>query len=200
MLPLKWSKWIHKTIQLDRAEQIRREQQWRPRIEGLEMRLVPSIMATGAILSPKEGVPAIGVTVATFTDTTPSPAADYTATINWGDGTVTAGTVGGSAGSYSVTGTHTYAEDGSQAVTVTITESNGADTDTGTAVAIANIGESLLGALGLTLTTTEGSGFSGAVATFGDPGSTDPASEFRATINWGAGTTTAGTVSGGGGS
>ncbi len=38
--------------------------------------------------------------------------------------------------------------------------------------------------------------FTGAVATVHDPGSTDPASAFTATIDWGDGTTTAGTVTG----
>src|SRR5207245_10930553 len=54
----------------------------------------------------------------------------YTATINWGDGTGTSsGTVTGSGGTNGVTvsGTHTYAEEGSFAVRVSIT-----DTDTST--------------------------------------------------------------------
>jgi large repetitive protein len=47
--------------------------------------------------------------VASFTDPdTLTTAADFTATINWGDGTTSAGTVTGSAGSFLVQGTHTY--------------------------------------------------------------------------------------------
>ena len=38
---------------------------------------------------------------------------DFTATINWGDGTTTAGTVIGSNGSFTVAGGHTYADEGS---------------------------------------------------------------------------------------
>ena len=67
--------------------------------------------------------------VATFLDTSGEldAAADYTATINWGDGATTAGTVsqpGGSGTAYAVTGSHTYTTSGAQTVTVTITDSN----------------------------------------------------------------------------
>ena len=43
---------------------------------------------------------------------------------------------------------------------------------------------------------TEGATASGVVAIISDPASTDPASDFLATIDWGDGTTTAGTVTG----
>jgi PKD repeat protein len=49
-------------------------------------------------------------TVATFSDTlTSAVAGDFTATINWGDATASAGTVSGGGGSFTVSGTHTYA-------------------------------------------------------------------------------------------
>jgi hypothetical protein len=49
-------------------------------------------------------------TVADFTDAdTLIPAGDFTASINWGDGNTSAGTITGSAGSFSIQGTHTYA-------------------------------------------------------------------------------------------
>jgi hypothetical protein len=48
-------------------------------------------------------------TVATFTDVdTASPASDFSANINWGDGSVTnVGTVTGGAGTFTVSGAHT---------------------------------------------------------------------------------------------
>jgi hypothetical protein len=59
------------------------------------------------------------VMVATFTDTdTGNVADDLTAPIDWGDGTTTAGTVAGSNGSFSVSGTHTYATSGQDTITV----------------------------------------------------------------------------------
>jgi hypothetical protein len=74
--------------------------------------------------------------VATFSDADPGGAAsDYTATINWGDGTTSAGTIGGS---FTVTGTHTYASTGTHAISVTINDAGGAS---GTATGQANIGK-----------------------------------------------------------
>ena len=72
------------------------------------------------------------MTVATFTDTdTAAPASDFVGTIDWGDGTTTAGTVTGSSGSFTVSGTHAYATSGQDTITVTL-----ADDAPGTATAI----------------------------------------------------------------
>ena len=61
--------------------------------------------------------------VATFTDTgSISPASEFTALINWGDGTSSAGTLSGASGSYTVSGSHTYAEEGTDHPTVTVTD------------------------------------------------------------------------------
>jgi hypothetical protein len=62
-------------------------------------------------------------TVATFTDrNTSNVASDFSATINWGDGTTSAGVIADTRGSVSVSGTHTYASSGQDAVTVTLTD------------------------------------------------------------------------------
>lgn len=60
------------------------------------------------------------------------PVSALTATINWGDGSTTAGTVAGTAatnrtvnGLYSITGAHTYSHRGSHHVTITVTKANG---------------------------------------------------------------------------
>ena len=48
-------------------------------------------------------------TVATFRDTnTASAANEFTATIAWGDGSTSAGTIGGSSGAFTVSGSHTF--------------------------------------------------------------------------------------------
>jgi len=63
-------------------------------------------------------------TVATFTDSD-TTLADFSATINWGNGT-TAGVIGGSGGSFTVTGTDDYASIGTYGpVVVTISDSLG---------------------------------------------------------------------------
>jgi hypothetical protein len=70
---------------------------------------------------------------ATFID--PDVGDTHTAQINWGDGNVEAGTVG----SGTVTGSHTYTDNGSNTVTVTVTDSHStSDSDTLT-VTVANV-------------------------------------------------------------
>ena len=82
-------------------------------------------------------------TVASFTDTDSSTTVgDLTATINWGDGTTTAGIVSGSAGAFAVSGTHTYAGAGQDAVTVTLSD-DAPGTATATANSIAVVGAAI---------------------------------------------------------
>ena len=91
------------------------------------------LTASPVTITAAEGTAFTGA-VATFSDTlTSSPASDFTATINWGDGTTTAGTVAGGSGSFTVSGSHTYGDDGSFSLQVTL-----ADNSPGTASAIAN--------------------------------------------------------------
>jgi hypothetical protein len=82
------------------------------------------ITATGTSFSAVAEISFSG-TVATFTDSdTTLTAADYTALINWGDLSSSAGTVVGGGGSFTVTGSHTYASGGSFTTTITITVPN----------------------------------------------------------------------------
>jgi len=64
-------------------------------------------------------------TVATFFDlNSPGPVADYSAVIHWGDGTNSPGTViGFGGGSFSVTGSHTYAEESTYTYSTDVTYS-----------------------------------------------------------------------------
>jgi sugar lactone lactonase YvrE len=99
-------------------------------LEQLEDRTVPSpLSGTGINITATEGAPFTG-TVATFTDTnTTATAGDLTATIRWGDGSTSAGTIAGGSGSFAVQGSHTYAEQGSQSVSVSINGMGGVSTD-----------------------------------------------------------------------
>jgi hypothetical protein len=146
-------------------------------------------------ITPTEGTGFSG-TVATFSDSfTGNVAGDFTATIDWGDGTTTAGTVSGGGGSFSVSGDHTYADEGAFTTTVTLTD-DAPGTATATATGTANVAEGSLTLSSNPISGTEGTAFSGQVATFSDPGSPDPASNFSATIDWGDGVTTAGAITG----
>jgi hypothetical protein len=150
--------------------------------------------------SPITGVEGTGlnpspITVATFTDTDPNgKVTDYTAVINWGDGTATsAGTivqtgVSPNGSTFSVTGTHTYDEEGNYQTQVTITDVGGSQT---LAIGTAIIADAPLTAAATqpTVSTTEGVVFSGPAATFIDGNPTAPITDFTyVMINWGDGT------------
>jgi len=133
--------------------------------------------------------------IATFADADPGAvAADFTASVDWGDGTTGTGVVAfdGSSGRFTVTGSHTYAEEGSYPVALTVTDSGGASASA-TATALAS--DAPLSASLLPLGLSEGASFSGAVASFADADPGGLVSDFSATIDWGDGTTTAGVVS-----
>jgi hypothetical protein len=175
----------------------RRRRKYQPRVENMERRELLSVTPTGVTFAPVESQ-SFTETVATFTATDAGP---FSASIDWGDGTTNAGTVAANgSGDFSVTGTHQYTEDGTKPVSVAIIDA--ADSSTASAASTANIGEGTFTlSSGATISTTEGVALTGIqVATFNDPGSPDPASNFRATIDWGDGTTDTGTVSGSGGS
>jgi hypothetical protein len=82
--------------------------------------------------------------VATFSDANANDTAStFSATIEWGDGATTAGTVTGSNGSFTVEAGHTYADEGSDPLRVAIThEPNGAVLNLSGNVAVAE-GDSL---------------------------------------------------------
>jgi Ca2+-binding RTX toxin-like protein len=64
----------------------------------------------------------------------------HTATINWGDGTTTPGTVVESAGTGTVTGSHVYASGGLFTITVTVTDNQSASDNDTTATVAAGAG------------------------------------------------------------
>ena len=62
--------------------------------------------------------------VATFTHANGvEPAGNYTATINWGDGKTSTGTITQSGATYTVKGSHTYSKSGTYTVTTTVVDS-----------------------------------------------------------------------------
>lgn len=162
-------------------------------------RVAAGLAVNAVNLTATEGTPFNG-TVATFSDAdTNRTAASFTTTINWGDGTTTAGTVTGGSGSFTVTGQHTYADEGTFTTTVTVTEINPSGaTASGSATATVAEGDALSGTP-VAISAQQGVAFTGAVATFSDTDTANVAGDFTATIDWGDGTTTAGTVAGGGG-
>jgi len=136
--------------------------------------------------------------VASFTDpTSTSVASEYTATIDWGDATpVTAGVISGATGGpFTVSGSHTYAEEGTYTVTVTITDSD-TPANTATVTSTAKVADAALTASPACAATSLRA-YSAPTATFTDAASPfGTLSDFSASIDWGDATVTAGTVSG----
>jgi len=150
------------------------------------------LSAAGMAISGVEGLSTSG-TVATFTDADPNgTASDYTATIDWGDGSTSAGTVTASAsGGFTVTGAHTYAEEGSHSVGVSIADAGGSNA---AATGSATVADAPLAATGLAIGRDEGSSFNGPVAVFTDGDPNAAPADYTVTINWGDGSTSPGTV------
>ncbi|MGH7137868.1 MAG: TIGR03118 family protein, partial [Pirellulales bacterium] len=143
--------------------------------------------------------------LAQFTDTGGAdPLANYSATIDWGDGTVTSGivsvallpagaaSVGGSfGGNFYVSGTHTYAAGGDHTFTVAISDSP--DSLQTSVTGTADVTQATLVARALPVT-SQGLNVNSGLAEFIDTGGADPLSDYTATIDWGDGTTSAGAI------
>lgn len=163
----------------------------------------PALALTVAAKPPAaatEGAPING-TVATFNDgfallgcTAPGL---YSATINWGDGTTTGGTVSGGVGTllngcfYAVAGTHTYAEEGSYGYSVTVAGPSGSVTSDPSSLLVH---DAQLTASGAGFNASQNTPVAATVAAFVDANTASNASEFSAAIAWGDGTSTAGSV------
>src|SRR5262249_20026733 len=86
--------------------------------------IVGLVPGSGTSFSIPEGGPTGAIAVATFDDGNQSDqASDFTASINWGDGTTTTGVVSGGTGSFTVSDSvgHAYADEGSDTITTTVT-------------------------------------------------------------------------------
>ena len=102
----------------------------------------PPISASGTTVNAVEGAPFASAVLATFVTSGLSvTASNFTATINWGDGTAfTSGTItGNGGGTFTVKGDHTYAEEGSYNIAVTIHDiANNVDAVANTAATVAD--------------------------------------------------------------
>lgn len=196
---LGWRRWLRKTFGTPTA---RCRRSLAMALETLEPRWAPSFSSVAPVpITAQEGA-AFSGPVTTFTSPDSGP---FTAAVDWGDGTTTAGTVSGSSGGgFTVAGTHSYAEDGAYTTRVILTdaflESGTSLSTTATVIGTATVSEGGVSIVASPIRLVEGTAFSGQVGTFTDPGSPDPASAFTASIDWGDGSNSAGTISGSAGS
>jgi len=157
---------------------------------------VAPISGKGQNVSATEGLSTGTVPVATFTDPDPnSQASEYSASINWGDGSAPSGgsISGPTGGPFTVNGSHTYAEEGSYKLTVSVVDDGGSTTS---ASATATVADAKLTASCATPAFSL-QAFNGKVATFTDTASPfGVLSDFSANIDWGDSSSSADTVSG----
>ena len=119
--------------------------------------------------------------------------------MHWGDGSTSPGTVTGVAGGpFTVNGTHTYAEEGTNPVTVVITDT-ATPANTGTASSTATVTDAALTSTCASVPVSP-QAFSGATASFTDADPGGMASDYTTTIDWGDATSSPGTITGGPGS
>jgi hypothetical protein len=155
----------------------------------------PAITTSGTTLAATEGMGFTG-TVATFDDPDPTAtASEYLATIAWGDGSSSPGTITGpDGGPFTVSGTHSYAEEGTNAVTVYITDASDPN-NTANVTSTVNVGDAALSA-SCAMPASSLTSFSGPAATFTDEDPSATSSDYTATIAWGDGSSAPATVSG----
>ena len=125
---------------------------------------------------------------ATFVD--PGVQDSRTATIDWGDGSTSAGTVTDLGGSGTVSASHTYADNGAYTATLTLTDSASNVVTQTTSATISNVAPTVTAASNLTVLPNVLLSLN--AATFSDPGfssvTAGTTETFSATIDWGDGT------------
>ena len=143
----------------------------------------PVLSTTVSSVTATEGSSFSGVVATGTAYGTSNP---LSATITWGDGSTSTGSVTlNSDGTYSVSGNHTYAEEGSYPLSVTVKDSGSLSaTGTGTAKvadAALTLTHIIAGPLGHRV--------AGIAATFTDADPVGQVADYTATVNWGDGTT-----------
>ncbi len=127
-------------------------------------------------------------TVARFDKLSPT---GLSAQIDWGDGTTSAGKVAAAGTAVIVTGSHTYSNQGYFPTRVTLSDSRG---PLGQATGEAIVADTKFSLASASIAAFAGVPFTGKIATLNDLPSGDKASDFDVKINWGDGTTSAGTL------
>jgi len=142
------------------------------------------LLGVGDSISGQEGSSFSGQ-VATFKDLGPSEAViNYTASINWGDGAHTVGTIaaGPSTGSFTVSGTHTYAKQGDYVTSIKIDDADG---DTTSIAGSAHPTNAPITGNAINIQASSGVQFASIIGHFDDANPLEGVSDFIASLSWG---------------
>jgi len=119
---------------------------------------------------------------------------NYSVFVDWGDGETISqddpnlsiapsSSAGGAA--FSITGTHTYTEEGPEVIKVYVTDlSGGASASTATSSFTVTVADATLDASAVSVSAAVGTPFTGAVATFTDANPNPDMQDFSGTIDW----------------
>jgi streptogramin lyase len=153
------------------------------------------IRPSGTSFSVLEGSAADNI-VATFTQPgSPDPVSHFSAAINWGNNQLSTGIISynSTSGVFQVHGSHSYPEEGTQQVTVTIHHGTTPDVSVVSTAHIVDAAVAPAGSLVIYAFTNVNTGQL-AVANFTDPGGAEPLADYSASIAWGDGGTSVGTL------
>ena len=132
---------------------------------------------------------------ATFTDA--GGATPYSATIDWGDGSSSTGTVTFANGVGTIEGSNVYADNGTYSVTISVQDDDGVSSQVIATANIANVAPVVTPAVA-TINVDQGQTVDQVLANFEDPGFSSfqagTVESFTASIDWGDGTTSDGVV------
>lgn len=169
----------------------------------------PALSVSVSNISAVEGQQFSG-TVATYADADQDNrgAFQYSAIINWGDGTSSGGTVGGGddvavpagdaastsapTSGFSISGSHTYLEEGTYSVEVSLIDPD-TSYNNASGTGQASVADAPLSAVAQLKTTTRS--FNGTLATFTDTNPNGALADFSATIDWGDSSTSPASIS-----
>jgi choice-of-anchor C domain-containing protein len=142
------------TSEIEFADATPNDRDQGPTLDNVSLTVVPDDLTASPVTIPQQITgDSFTVPVATFTDTYPAaPTTDFSATITWGDGGTSTGSISQSGSTYTVSGTYTYMADGTYTVGVAINSISGSMTSTSDSVAVSEA-----------VTNCSGSGCSGTV-------------------------------------
>ena len=165
-----------------------------PIAPNVVMDFIPNrIVVTGAASVSAVELTSFTSQVATFSDQLGLAASNqYSASIDWGDGSTSAGVIVAGSTSDAVNGTHTFATPGSYTITITVTQTSKSRVGTGTSTATVT-GAPLNGTPN-SFSIEEGQTYTGSVGTFTTINHTAPADRFSASIEYGDGNVSTGTI------
>lgn len=146
-----------------------------------------TLTVTGTTVNATEGKAFTGVIATGTANGTTNP---LSASIAWGDGGTSTASITPTNGSYSVSGTHTYAEEGPYTINITVKDGGGLQASTTSPATVSdahlNLTNFVAGPIGHLK--------AGMAVTFTDADPAGQVSDYQATITWGDGTTSTVTV------